>query len=110
RPLGETSLMSAAPPLLEVDGLVTRYPVARGLVGAILRRPRQVAHAVEGVSFRLGAGEMLALVGESGCGKTTTAQSVMRLVSPQAGSIRFKGEDITRLGSRRLRPLRRRMQ
>jgi oligopeptide/dipeptide ABC transporter ATP-binding protein len=97
-------------PLLEVEGLVTRYPIPRGLVGAVARRPRAWVHAVEGVSFTLRRGEMLALVGESGCGKTTTAQSVLRLLEPQAGSIRFLGEDITSLPQRALRPLRRRMQ
>ena len=101
---------SSSAPLLEVEDLVTHYPVSRGLVGAFLRRPKQVAHAVEGVSFRVDKGEMVALVGESGCGKTTTAQTVMRLVDPVAGSIRFRGEDITRLHHRALRPLRRRMQ
>ncbi|MGH2996873.1 MAG: ATP-binding cassette domain-containing protein, partial [Gaiellaceae bacterium] len=97
-------------PLLEVEDLVTRYRVSRGVVGTLARRPRQWVHAVEGVSFRLRRGEMLALVGESGCGKTTTAQSVLRLVEPEAGSIRFDGQDITTLSHRALRPLRRHMQ
>jgi oligopeptide/dipeptide ABC transporter ATP-binding protein len=97
-------------PVLEVEDLVVRYPVARGLVGMLARRPRQSVHAVEGVRLTLAAGELLALVGESGCGKTTTAQAVLRLVDPLAGSIRFDGRDITRLGTRELRPLRRRMQ
>jgi oligopeptide/dipeptide ABC transporter ATP-binding protein len=97
-------------PLLEVEGLVTRYPIARGLVGTLARHQREQVHAVEGVSFALQAGEMLALVGESGCGKTTTAQSVTRLIDPDAGVIRFKGQDITRLSNRDLRPLRRRIQ
>jgi peptide/nickel transport system ATP-binding protein len=97
-------------PLLEVEGLVTRYPVPRGIVGTLARRPRERVHAVEGVSFRLRRGEMLALVGESGCGKTTTAQSVLRLVDPDDGAIRFDGTDITGLSHRELRPLRRRMQ
>jgi oligopeptide/dipeptide ABC transporter ATP-binding protein len=96
--------------LVEVEDLVVRYPVPRGLVGTIARRPRQTVHAVDGVSFSLGAGEILALVGESGCGKTTTAQTLLRLVEPEAGSIRFEGRDVTRLSSRELRPLRRRMQ
>jgi oligopeptide/dipeptide ABC transporter ATP-binding protein len=101
---------NGGPPLLDVTDLVVRYPVPRGLTGTILRRPRQSVHAVEGVTLSVAAGELLALVGESGCGKTTTAQAVLRLVEPEAGTIRFDGHDITRLGSRALRPLRRRMQ
>jgi oligopeptide/dipeptide ABC transporter ATP-binding protein len=66
--------------------------------------------AVDGVSFTLGRGELLALVGESGCGKTTTAQTVLRLLDPVSGRISFDGQDITRLPNRSLRPLRRRMQ
>ena len=97
-------------PLLEVEDVVARYPVFRGLVGTIARRPKLAVHAVEGVSFTLSRGEILALVGESGCGKTTTAQTVLRLLDPLSGSIRFEGEDITRLTTRALRPLRRRMQ
>ncbi len=101
---------NGGPPLLEVEGLVTRYDVPRGIVGAFARREQRYVHAVEGVSFVLRRGEMLALVGESGCGKTTTAQSVLRLVRSNAGSIRFDGADITTLSSSELRPLRRRMQ
>ena len=101
---------NGAPPLLEVDSLVTRYPVPRGVVGSLARQPQRWVHAVAGVSFRLRRGEMLALVGESGCGKTTTAQSVLRLVDSDAGTIRFDGTDITALGSGDLRGLRRRMQ
>ena len=97
-------------PLLEVEDLVTQYPVPRGIAGVLARRPKQVVHAVEGISLTLGKGEMLALVGESGCGKTTTAQTVMRLVEPVSGTIRFRGQDISRLPARALRPLRRRMQ
>jgi len=96
--------------LLEVDDLVVHYPVGRGIVGTMTRRPPQTVRAVDGVSFTLGRGELLALVGESGCGKTTTAQTVLRLVEPVGGRIAFHGDDITALGQRELRPLRRRMQ
>jgi oligopeptide/dipeptide ABC transporter ATP-binding protein len=96
--------------LLEVDDLVVRYPVPRGIVATLARRERQAVHAVDGVSFSIGPGEMVALVGESGCGKTSTAQAVMRLVEPEAGAIRFEGRDLTDLGVRALRPLRRRIQ
>ena len=101
----------AAPaPLLEVSDLVTRFPIGRGLIGALARRPKRTVHAVEGVSFMVREGEMLALVGESGCGKTTTAKTTMRLIDPVSGTIRFKGQDITGLNHRDMRPLRRRMQ
>jgi len=96
--------------VLEVEDLVVRYPVPRGLVGALTGRPRAAVRAVDGVTLSLGEGELLALVGESGCGKTTTAQAVLRLVDPVSGSIRFEGRDITSLGPRALRPLRRRIQ
>jgi oligopeptide/dipeptide ABC transporter ATP-binding protein len=96
--------------LLEVENLEVRYPVPRGLSGAVLRHPHSFVHAVSGVSFRVGRGEMVALVGESGCGKTTTAQAVLRLVEPDAGAVRFDGVDVTTLPHRELRQLRRRMQ
>src|SRR4051794_31264077 len=102
--------MSAEPALLEIEDLVVRYPIHRGLVGSATRQPRRSVHAVEGVSLSLRRGEMLALVGESGCGKTTTAQAVLRLVDPVSGSIRFDGRDLVPLGPRELRPLRRRIQ
>jgi peptide/nickel transport system ATP-binding protein len=97
-------------PLLDVDDLFVRYPVPRGLVGLLRRKPQLAVHAVDGVTLNVQAGELVALVGESGCGKTTTAQAVLRLVDPVSGSIRFRGDDITGLGMRALRPVRRRMQ
>jgi len=102
--------VEAEAPLLEVEGLVTRYPVPRGLLGTIRRREQLHVHAVEGVDFSVRQGEMLALVGESGCGKTTTAQTVMRMVDADEGRISFRGQDISRLGHKQLRPLRREMQ
>src|SRR5205814_2716566 len=82
-------------PLLEVRDLVVHYPIQRGFAGAVLRKPRQWVHAVDGVSLSLARGEMLALVGESGCGKTTTGQAILRLVEPRAGTIRVNGRDVT---------------
>jgi oligopeptide/dipeptide ABC transporter ATP-binding protein len=98
------------PPLLEVRGLSTRYPVRRGIVGALRREPRRFVRAVDGVSLSLRAGEMLALVGESGCGKTTIAQTILRLVDPVSGTIALQGRDITKLSQRELQPIRRTMQ
>jgi peptide/nickel transport system ATP-binding protein len=105
-----TAGANGRPPLVAVEDLFVRFPVARGLVGTLARAPRRTVHAVDGVSLAVHAGETLALVGESGCGKTTTAQTILRLVEPDSGAVRFEGRDITRLGSRALRPLRRRMQ
>jgi oligopeptide/dipeptide ABC transporter ATP-binding protein len=101
---------SGEPPLLEVRDLHTHYPVRRGLVGALVHRPKQWVRAVDGVSFSLHRGEMVALVGESGCGKTTTAQTVLRMVEAESGTILLNGQDITRLSTQDLRPLRRRIQ
>ncbi|MCS6853438.1 MAG: ABC transporter ATP-binding protein [Elioraea sp.] len=96
----------AEPPLLQVEGLVTRFDIRSGL----FRRLRGRVHAVEGVSFTLHRGETLALVGESGCGKSTTARSILRLVSPTAGRILFDGVDLMRLDRRGMLAMRRRMQ
>jgi peptide/nickel transport system ATP-binding protein/oligopeptide transport system ATP-binding protein len=98
--------MTDAPVLLEVSDLKTHYPVRSGL----LRRAVGMVHAVDGVSFALGVGETLGLVGESGCGKSTVARSILRLVEPTGGSIRLNGQDITHLSKATLRPHRRSMQ
>ena len=102
--------MSTPATLLEVEGLITRYPVARGAIGTIARRPKLTVHAVEGVTFSVAEGEMVALVGESGCGKTTTAQSIVRMVENDGGSIRFRGRDLSGLGPKEMRPLRKDIQ
>jgi oligopeptide transport system ATP-binding protein len=98
--------MSDKDPLLEVTDLVKHYAVR----GGVLRRRVGTVHAVDGVSFSLSTGETLGLVGESGCGKSTVARSVLRLIEPSSGAIRLDGTDITRLGKTALRPHRRSMQ
>ncbi len=96
----------ASPPILRVRDLVTRFPVKSGVFG----RVSQYVHAVERVSFDLRAGETLALVGESGCGKSTTGRSLLRLVESQSGSIEFDGRDISKLKGADLQSLRRNIQ
>ncbi|WP_175870310.1 dipeptide ABC transporter ATP-binding protein [Burkholderia sp. BCC0397] len=96
----------AAPPILRVRDLVTRFPVKSGVFG----RVSQYVHAVERVSFELRAGETLALVGESGCGKSTTGRSLLRLVESQSGSIEFDGRDISAMKGSDLQALRRNIQ
>jgi peptide/nickel transport system ATP-binding protein len=98
------------PPLLEIDNLTTYYPLRPSLTERAARKQRLWVHAVDGVSFTLARGEMLALVGESGCGKTSTAQTILRMVNPTSGTIRLNGTDITTLSQQRLRPLRRKLQ
>ncbi len=93
-------------PLVAVEDLRTHFPIRAGL----LRRQVGTVYALDGVSFTLEEHETLGVVGESGCGKTTLGRSVLRLVEPTQGQIRFAGEDITHVKPARLRRLRREMQ
>ena len=92
--------------LLQVEGLKKYFPVRKGL----LRRTVGQVYAVDDVSFTIGPGETLGLVGESGCGKTTVGRTILRLIEPTAGTLRLDGRDITRLGKAELRPFRQQMQ
>ena len=93
-------------PLLRVDNLVKHFPITKGFFAREVARVR----AVDGVSFSVDAGETLAIVGESGCGKSTTGRLVLRLIEPTDGSIELEGEPVHKLDARRLRALRRKMQ
>jgi peptide/nickel transport system ATP-binding protein len=100
------TVQAAERPVLEVSGLTTRFEIRSGLLSSVKGR----VHAVENVSFSLKAGETLALVGESGCGKSTTGRSVMRLIEPLSGSVLLDGVDVLKLSQHDLREQRKRMQ
>jgi peptide/nickel transport system ATP-binding protein/oligopeptide transport system ATP-binding protein len=107
-PLAQPS-PGAAPgePLVQVRGLVKHFPLTRGIV---IQRKVGAVQAVDGVDFDVRRGETLGLVGETGCGKSTTARLIMRLLDPTAGEIHFDGQDITTLKGSRLKAIRREMQ
>ena len=93
-------------PLLSVRGLAKHFPIKSGLFG----KPAGAVRAVDGVSFDVMPGETLGLVGESGCGKSTTGRMILRLIEPTAGSVEFDGIDLVKLSAKEMRKLRRRIQ
>jgi oligopeptide transport system ATP-binding protein len=97
----------SAEPLLEATDLVKHFPVKRGL---LVDREVDQVRAVDGVSLTIGRGETLGLVGESGSGKSTLCRTVLQLLEPTSGSVRFESEEIAGLSRRRMRPFRRQMQ
>jgi peptide/nickel transport system ATP-binding protein/oligopeptide transport system ATP-binding protein len=99
-------VLEGTEPVLEVTDLRKHFVVRKGL----LRRRVGQVFAVDGVSFSIAPGETLGLVGESGCGKSTVARTVMRLIEPSGGSIRLGGTEVTRLSRAAMRPFRRQMQ
>ena len=93
-------------PLLRVQNLVKQFPITGGILGRVVDR----VHAVDGVSFDLAAGETLGVVGESGCGKSTTGRCILRLIEPTAGEVWFEGKNVTKASKEELRALARDMQ
>ncbi|MCR4427141.1 MAG: ABC transporter ATP-binding protein [Firmicutes bacterium] len=97
-------------PILEVRNLVKHFPVRRGLIQSLRGGPIIALRAVDGVSFSVRKGEIFGVVGESGCGKTTLARTILRLTEPTSGSVRLEGTDVFGLGQGELKRLRRKMQ
>jgi len=103
-------------PLVELSGVTKKFRLGKGLLREVrfangrFFRERQYVHAVNDISFRIGRGEVFSIVGESGCGKSTAARTVIRLLEPDAGTIKFAGVDITKLNPQEMQPFRSRMQ
>ncbi len=96
----------SAKPILEVEGLKKHFPVRQGF----FQSTKEVIRAVDGVDFNILPNQTLGLVGESGCGKSTVARMILRLLIPDGGTIRFKGDEISGLNERQFKPMRKQMQ
>ena len=103
----EAQETAAAPALLDVRGLVMHFPLTQGV---IFQRKVGAVRAVDGVSFTIRKGETLGLVGESGCGKSTTGRAILQLYRPTSGTVQFEGVELTRLKGEALRKMRRKVQ
>jgi len=99
-------MSAATAPVLEVEGLKKHFPVKRGLFSSIVGH----VYAVDGISFSIGEGETLGLVGESGCGKSTAGKTILRLLDPTAGTVKLRGKRIDNLSRSEMRPYRRELQ
>ena len=102
--------MSVPEPLVKVVDLKKWFPVRMGFLASLFKKQQLWVRAVDGVSFDIYRGEVLCLVGESGCGKTTTGRTILRLIEPTDGKVFFEGRNIFELSKEELRPLRRKMQ
>jgi peptide/nickel transport system ATP-binding protein len=96
--------------MVEVENLTKHFPIKMGFFKTLFSSKQLVVRAVDGVSFYIKPKEIFGLIGESGCGKTTTGRLVLKLIEPTAGKIFFKGKDITSFSEEEMRPLRRKMQ
>jgi peptide/nickel transport system ATP-binding protein/oligopeptide transport system ATP-binding protein len=103
-------MTAPTPPLLQVEGLVKHFPLRGGIFDRIQRRPAQVIRAVDGVDLTIREGETLALVGESGCGKSTTGRCILYLQDPTAGSVKFRGQAIDPTNAAEMRERRKQLQ
>jgi len=109
-PPSEVNRMRDHGPIIKVTHLKKWFPLRKGLVASLIRTKELFIKAVDDVSFEIHHNEIVGLVGESGCGKTTTGRAILRLIDPTGGQIEFQGSDITLLNQKKLKPLRKQMQ